>query len=128
MATDLSATAPAGPARGWRRYRRTGIALVVVAVLGVIAAFVVGFGGLFADPVKSVNADGTTTLQGTFEPYQCGNGSCEGYVQAGARSVFVRFPDACPTPQRGSEVSVTGRAAPDLGKGSYRATGCAQPN
>ena len=43
------------PGGGGRRRR--------VAVL-----FVVGFTGLFANPVKGVNSHGTTTLSGTFEP------------------------------------------------------------
>ena len=113
------------PAAWWRRHQRTGIALVALAVVGIIVAFVVGVSGLFANPVKSTNSDGTTTLQGSFEPYQCGTGSCEGYVQAGARSVFVRFPNRCPEPNRASTVTVIARPAPDLGTGAYRATGCA---
>lgn len=116
------------PAAGWRRYKRTGIAVVAVAIVGIIVAFVVGVSGLFANPVKSANSDGTTTLQGAWEPYQCGNGSCEGYVQAGARSVFVRFPNSCPAPVRASQITVIARAAPDLGNGSYRAMSCARPS
>lgn len=118
--------APA-PVTGWRRYQRTGVAVVVVAVAGIVIAFVVGVSGLFSNPVKSTNSDGTTTLQGTWEPYACGNGSCEGYVQAGARSVFVRFPNSCGVPVRASQITVIARPAPDLGKASYRATGCASP-
>ena len=98
--------------------------LVPLAIIAVVIAFVVGFTGLFANPVKSVNADGTTTIQGTFEPYQCSAASCNGYVQAGARSVFVQFPARCPEPARGSTITVTGRPAPDLGNAAYRATGC----
>ena len=115
------------PARaaGWRRFQRTGIAVVALAIVGVVVAFVVGVSGLFANPVKSTNSDGTTTLQGAWEPYQCGTGSCEGYVQAGARSAFVRFPNSCPAPARAAQITVIARAAPDLGTGSYRATGCA---
>jgi hypothetical protein len=116
------------PAAGWRRYKRTGIAVVAVAIVGIIVAFVVGVSGLFANPVKSTNSDGTTTLQGAWEPYQCGNGSCEGYVQAGARSAFVRFPNSCPAPVRASQITVTARAAPDLGNASYRAMSCARPS
>lgn len=124
MAGPVSLDVPA-PAAAWRRYKRTGIAVVAVAVVGIVVAFIVGVSGLFANPVKSTNTDGTTTLQGSFEPYQCGTGSCEGYVQAGARSVFVRFPSSCPVPARGSQVTVIGRPAPDLGNAAYRATGCA---
>lgn len=115
------------PAARWRRYRRTGIAVVAVAIVGIVVAFFVGVTGLFANPVKGTNKDGTTTLQGAFEPYQCGNGACEGYVQAGARSVFVVLPKGCQTPVRDSQVSVIGRLAPDLGNGSYRATSCVRP-
>jgi hypothetical protein len=95
------------------------IALVVIAV-----AFVVGVVGLFADPVRSVASDGTATLAGTFEPYECSRSSCNGYVQAGARSVFVQFPKGCPPPARGAQVTVEGKPAPDLGSGSYRARRC----
>ncbi|HEX6537699.1 MAG TPA: hypothetical protein VF155_00780 [Candidatus Dormibacteraeota bacterium] len=127
MATETSIQAPPPQARGWRRHRRAGLAIVVVAVLAVAAAFVVGVTGLFANPVQSVNGDGTTTLQGEFEPYQCGSGHCEGYIQAGARSVFVRFPDSCPAPARAAQITVRGRPAPDLGTGAYRAESCARP-
>jgi hypothetical protein len=74
--------------------------------------------------VQSANADGTTTLQGTFEPYLCNPAACNGYVQAGARSVFVQFPANCPPPVRGSEITLRAQPAPDLGKGAYRATAC----
>jgi len=100
------------------------LAVVIVAVLAVIAAFVVGFSGLFGNPVQSVNSDGTSTLHGTFEPYQCNASACDGYIQAGARSVFVQFPAHCAPPQRGATITVMGRPAPDLGDGSYRATAC----
>ena len=98
---------------------------MVVAVAAVIAAFVVGLMGLLANPVRSVAADGTATLVGTFEPYQCSPASCNGYVQAGARSVFVQFPSGCAEPARASQVTVVARPAPDLGSGSYRAIRCA---
>jgi hypothetical protein len=98
---------------------------VVIAVVAVVVLFVVGFSGLFADPVKGLNADGTTTLSGSFEPYQCTRASCDGYIQAGARSVFVVFPRGCIPPGRGATLTVSGRPAPDLGSGSYRATACA---
>ncbi|MBV8301605.1 MAG: hypothetical protein JOY68_06755 [Candidatus Dormibacteraeota bacterium] len=101
------------------------LALVILAAVAVAIAFVVGFSGLLANPVQSVNNDGTTTLHGTFEPYQCSAASCDGYIQAGARSVFVQFPQSCPEPARGATITVKGRPAPDLGSGSYRATSCA---
>ena len=106
------------------RRRRLGIVLVVMAVAVIAVAFVVGVMGLVANPVRSVNANGTTTLQGSFEPYQCGSSACDGYIQAGARSVFVQFPRGCPVPERGAQVTVMARPAPDLGNGSYRATAC----
>ncbi len=110
----------------WRRRRPVwGVAVVLIAVVAVVVLFVVGFTGLFADPVKGVNGDGTTTLAGSFEPYQCTRASCDGYIQAGARSVFVVFPRDCTPPGRGTTVKVTARPAPDLGSGSYRATTCA---
>ena len=108
-----------------RRRPAWALPVVLVAVLVVAAGLVVGVLGLLANPVRSVNADGTTTLAGTFEPYQCSAALCDGYVQAGARSVFVLFPSNCPPPARGTTVTVTARPAPDLGSGSYRATGCA---
>ena len=74
---------------------------------------------------KIVNGVGdTTTLHGSFEPYRCTRDRCEGYVQAGARSVFVRFPDGCPPPARASQVTIRARAARDLGSAAYRALGC----
>jgi hypothetical protein len=109
------------------RHRRRplwGVPVVVVAVIAVGVLFVVGFTGLFANPVKGVNPDGTTTLSGGFEPYQCTRTACDGYVQAGARSVFVVFPPDCAPPQRGATITVFGRPAADLGSGSYRATAC----
>lgn len=108
-----------------RRRPAWALPVVIIAVVAVVAAFVVGFLGLFADPVRSVNSNGTSTLSGTFEPYQCTPASCDGYIQAGARSVFVQFPPHCAEPVRGSTITVTARPAPDLGKGSYRATACA---
>jgi len=111
-----------GPAR---RRPAWGIPVVVVAVVVVAVLLVVGFTGLLANPVKSVNADGTSTLSGSFEPYQCNATACDGYIQAGARSVFVKFPSHCPPPARDSTITVIGRPAPDLGSGSYRATACA---
>jgi hypothetical protein len=127
VATEAPINASARPATGWRRYRQAGIAVVVIAVLGIAAAFVIGVTGLFADPLKSVSGNGTATLEGSFEPYQCNATACEGYIQAGARSVFVRFPDGCPAPARAARITVVGKPAPDLGNGSYRAESCAKP-
>jgi hypothetical protein len=100
------------------------VPVLVVGVIVVGVLFVVGFTGLFANPVKSVNANGATTLSGTFEPYICGSVDCDGYISAGARSVFVVFPHGCVPPARGADITVNGKAAPDLGSASYRATAC----
>jgi hypothetical protein len=99
--------------------------VVVVAVIVVAVLFVVGITGLLANPVKATHADGTSTLSGTFEPYLCSSTSCDGYISAGARSVFVVFPRDCAPPERGATITVTGKPAPDLGNASYRATACA---
>jgi hypothetical protein len=108
-----------------RRRPVWGLPVIVAAVIVIVVLFVVGFSGLFANPVKAVNPNGTSTLTGSFEPYQCNATSCDGYIQAGARSVFVVFPKDCSPPARGASITVTGRPAPDLGSGSYRATACA---
>ncbi|HSP65868.1 MAG TPA: hypothetical protein VLO10_06725, partial [Candidatus Deferrimicrobium sp.] len=76
-------------------------------------------------PIQSVAPDGTATLHGSWEPYSCDAHACEGYVQAGARSVFVVLPASCPHPQRAADITVTGRLDATLGTGSYRATACA---
>jgi hypothetical protein len=115
----------AGPEAQVRRRRPAwSVPVLVVAVIAIVVLFVVGFTGLFANPVKAVNANGTTTLSGTFEPYLCSSTSCDGYISAGARSVFIVFPRNCTPPARGATVTVTGKAAPDLGNASYRATAC----
>jgi hypothetical protein len=99
--------------------------VLVVSVIAILVLFVVGFTGLFANPVKTVSSNGTTTLSGTFEPYLCTSSSCDGYISAGARSVFIVFPKNCAPPQRGANITVDGKLAPDLGSASYRATACA---
>jgi hypothetical protein len=120
-------TPPAGAAEraSPKRHRPVwGLPVVVIAVVAIAVLFVVGFTGLFANPVQSVNSNGTTTLTGTFEPYVCTSTSCDGYVSAGARSVFVVFPHGCAPPTRGATITVNGKSAPDLGNASYRATAC----
>jgi hypothetical protein len=112
------------PAVGGRR-PFWGVPLVVIAVVAIVVLFVVGFTGLFGNPVRSVNADGTATLSGSFEPYVCNTTTCDGYVSAGARSVFVVFPRGCTPPAREETITVTGRLAPALGNAAYRATACA---
>ena len=99
--------------------------IFAVAAIAIIAATVVGIRGLLADPVVSVAPDGTATLHGTWEPYSCDATLCQGYVQAGSRSVFIVLPSGCPQPQRASDITITGRQDTTLGKGSYRAVGCA---
>lgn len=101
------------------------VPVLVVSVIAILVLFVVGFTGLFANPVKTVSSNGTTTLSGTFEPYLCTSSSCDGYISAGARSVFIVFPKNCAPPQRGANITVDGKLAPDLGSASYRATACA---
>jgi hypothetical protein len=118
---------PADAAEGASPKRRRpiwGLPVVVIAVVVIAVLFVVGFTGLFANPVKSVNSNGTTTLSGTFEPYVCTSTTCDGYISAGARSVFVVFPHGCAPPERGSTITVMGKSAPDLGNASYRAAAC----
>lgn len=104
---------------------RRGQLIFAVAAVAIIVAAVVGIRGLLATPIVSVAADGTTTLHGTWEPYSCDSAVCQGYVQAGARSVFVVLPRTCPHPPRAADVTVVGTPDASLGKGSYRAVACA---
>ena len=117
--------AAVSPSAAPRRRPVWAFPVVVVAVLAVVAALVVGITGLTADPVRSVNGNGTSTLHGSFQPYECDAARCAGYLQAGARSVFVQFPGGCPPPARGSDLTITARPAPDLGSAAYRAIACA---
>lgn len=119
MSTSIAAPAPAS-----RRPRWAPVVLPL-GILAVIAAAVVGVRGLFGDPVRSVARDGTATLSGSFEPVECATGCAQGYVAAGARSVFVVFPAGCPLPAREAQVTVAAKPAPDLGHQAYRATACA---
>ena len=123
-APGLATVSPAGEGNARRSRPVWGVPVAVIAVVAIVALFVVGFAGLFANPVRSVSADGTATLSGSFEPYQCGVTSCDGYISAGARSVFVVFPRGCTPPARDATITVTGKPAPDLGNASYRATAC----
>ena len=107
-----------------RRRPIWGVPVVVIAVVLIVVLFVVGFNGLFANPVRSVSPNGTATLSGSFEPYQCNSTACDGYITAGARSVFVVFPRGCTPPARAATIKITGKTAPDLGNASYRATAC----
>lgn len=119
-----SATLDPSPA-ATRRRPVWALPAVIVAVAAVLVALVVGLRGLMADPVVSTAPDGTATLSGSFEPVQCPSGCVQGYVQAGARSVFVRLPDGCAAPAREQRVTVRARPDRSLGKGAYAALGCA---
>jgi hypothetical protein len=119
----MSAT-PVAPPPPTRAISGRGLLIFLVAVLAVVIATVVGIRGLTASPVESVAPDGTATLHGTWEPYSCTAHACDGYVQAGARSVFVVLPAGCPQPQRAGDLTVVGRPDASLGSGSYRATAC----
>lgn len=120
VASSAAVAEPVAP----RRRPVWSVPVVVIAVVVIVVLFVVGFTGLFANPVKSVSPDGTATLSGSFEPYECTSTSCDGYISAGARSVFVVFPRGCAPPTRGATITITGKAAPELGNASYRATAC----
>jgi hypothetical protein len=98
----------------------------LVAAVAIVVAGVVGIRGLLASPIVAVAADGSTTLRGTWEPYTCDAHLCQGYVQAGGRSVFIVLPTTCAHPQRAAQITVTGRIDRGLGSGSYRATNCAR--
>jgi hypothetical protein len=97
---------------------------VILAGAAVLAGMVAGVRGLLGNPVRSTAADGTSVLSGSFEPFHCPGCGVQGYVQDGARSVFVRLPAGCPEPARASRVEVRARPAPDLGRGAYRALSC----
>jgi hypothetical protein len=118
--SSLSVQTP--PARGTGR-PAWALPAVVVAVLAILAALVVGVRGLFGDPVVATAPDGTATIRGSWEPVSCA-GCVQGYVQAGARSVFVRLPAQCAAPAREAQVTLQGRLTPSLGKQAYTASTC----
>ena len=104
---------------------RAGIwTVIIVGVVAVALAGFVGVRGLFANPVVSVDRSGVTTLSGSFEPVTCATRCVQGYIQSGARSVFVQFNAGCGEPQRDTGVTVRAIRAPDLGSGAYRVLGC----
>jgi hypothetical protein len=107
-----------------RRRPAWALPAVVVAVVAVAVALVIGIRGLVADPVVSTRPDGTATLRGSWEPFECAGGCVQGYLQAGARSVFVRLPNDCRAPAREAELTVQARPDPSLGEHAYRAEGC----
>ncbi len=118
------ALTPVAPGPSTRAISRRGLLIFVVAAVAVIVAAFVGIRGLVASPIRSVAADGIATLQGTWEPYSCDAHLCQGYIQAGSRSVFVVLPTSCPQPRRAADITVRGRLDASLGNGSYRATSC----
>ncbi|MGI8847624.1 MAG: hypothetical protein ACR2GX_05070 [Candidatus Dormibacteria bacterium] len=118
----MAAATDNAPTRGRPRWA---IPLMVVAGIAILIGAFVGIRGLTGNPVRSVGSDGSATLSGSFEPVECATGCTQGYLQAGGRSVFVRFPEGCRAPAREQGVTVQGRPAPDLGKSSYRAMSCA---
>jgi hypothetical protein len=112
------AGAPQRPRPAWA------LPAVVVAVVAIAVALVIGLRGLTGDPVRSSAPDGTATLNGTYQPVSCDSGCVQGYVQAGARSVFVRLPSDCPSPQRDHQITVQAKPDSSLGKHAYLATAC----
>ena len=114
------APAPAPP----RRLSVRGWVIFIVAGVAVIIAAVVGVHGLTESPIVSTD-NGITTMSGTWEPYSCTASVCEGYITAGARSVFVVFPQGCAEPSRAATITVMGRQDTTLGNNSYRALACA---
>jgi hypothetical protein len=107
-----------------RRRPAWALPAVVLAFLAVAAAAVVGVRGLLGDPVVAVAPDGSATISGSWEPVDCGAGCVQGYVQAGARSVFVRLPAACAAPGREAHVTLRGRPDRGLGTHAYLALAC----
>ena len=97
----------------------------VIAAVVVVVALVVGVLGLTKTPIVGTDASGVTTLTGSFEPYDCSNHCVEGYLQAGARSVFVIFPPSCAEPARESQITVRGSLDNSQGNATYMALGCA---
>jgi hypothetical protein len=112
------AAAPERPRPAWA------LPVVVVAVVAIAVALVVGLRGLGGDPVRSTAADGTATLSGAYQPVSCDSGCVQGYLQAGARSVFVRLPAGCPAPHADQQVTVQARPDTSLGKHAYTALAC----
>lgn len=120
----MPSTALAAPPTPARRRPAWGIPVVVLAVVVVAVAAVVGVRGLLGNPVRSVATDGTATLSGSYQSVSCDSGCAQGYVQAGARSVFVRLPSGCAAPSSGAHVTLRARPDPGLGKQAYLALDC----
>ncbi len=107
---------------------RWGMALIPLAAAGIVVGAVLGVEGLVANPIVATSPSGLTTIAGSFQPVSCPAGSpprcLQGYVQAGARSVFVVFPSGCAAPAPGVNVRLTGRPDPQAGAQAYLATSC----
>jgi hypothetical protein len=134
----MHATAPAAgtepiPATGETGAPRRppwSLPVVVIAVVAVVIAFGFGVHGLLENPIVATDSAGISTLRGSFEPFPCAAtaaGCAQGYVQAGARSVFVVFPRGCPNPYREQQITVRATRDNSLGSASYLASTCAQP-
>ncbi len=98
--------------------------MVVLAVAVVAVAAVIGIRGLMGNPVESTAPDGTATLSGSYQPVSCDSGCSQGYVQSGARSVFLRLPAGCAAPSSGAAITVRARPDASLGKQAYLALDC----
>ena len=120
----MPSSALAAPPVPARRRPAWGIPVVVLAVVVVAVTAVIGVRGLLGNPVRSVASDGTATLSGSYQPVSCDSGCAQGYVQAGARSVFVRLPSGCAMPSSGSRVTLHARPDSGLGKQAYLALDC----
>jgi hypothetical protein len=121
MPTSTLAPAPVDTPR---RRPAWALPVVVVAVVVVIVAAVIGVRGLMGNPVQSVGPDGVATLSGAYQPVSCDGGCLQGYVQSGARSVFVRLPNACTRPLADERITVHARLDASLGKQAYQAIDC----
>ncbi len=121
--TSATVRPPEAPRSATGRRPVWALPVVALAVVAVTLGAIWGIRGLLADPVKGTDAAGVTTIEGSFEPYDCGT-PCIGYVQAGGRSVTVVLPRTCPAPAREEQIRVLGRLDSTQGKATYNATGC----
>lgn len=117
------------PVRISRQWQvRGGRPLVVAAIVAAVVALGAGLRGLTENPVTGRDSMGLTVVSGRFEPYTCATCAAgAGYVQAGARSVFVVLPSGCAQPTREATITVHARLDPSLGTAAYRATACPTP-
>jgi len=120
----LGASPPTQAGAPQRRRPAWALPVVILAIVAIAVALVIGLRGLTGDPVRSTAADGTAILSGTYQPVSCDSGCIQGYVQAGARSVFVELPRGCPAPQRDQQITVAAKPDTSLGKHAYLAIAC----